>query len=120
MNLADMERKMKSHEDYHKAGMILYHNGVVRKTSRDGRKVTGLKVKVDHEKLSKIIENSKKQPGIIEVLVHINEEKDLKVGDDVMYLGVMGDIRDNVVSTLKNTLDTIKSTVTSKTEFFEY
>ncbi len=120
MNLADMEKKMKSHPDYHKAGMILYHNGVVRSTSRDGRKVTGLRVKVDHEKLEKIIKESKEQKGIIEVLVHINEDKDLKVGDDVMYLGVMGDIRDNVVVTLKNTLNLIKSTVTSKTEFFEF
>ena len=40
--------KIKKHPDYHKAGMILCHNGFVRETSRDGRKVSGLLVKVDH------------------------------------------------------------------------
>ena len=33
--------------DYDKVGMILCHNGVVRGTSRDGRKVNGLRVAVD-------------------------------------------------------------------------
>jgi molybdopterin synthase catalytic subunit len=42
----------------------------------------------------------------------------LKVGEDVMYIVVAGDIRENVISTLQDTLNTIKSTVTQKTQFF--
>ena len=109
---------VKKHPDYRRAGMILCHNGVVRGTSRDGRKVSGLKVSVNHEKLRQVILEKKQQPGIVEILVQIEENKHLFVGDDVMFLVVAGDIRENVISVLKDTLDAIKTTVTSKTEFF--
>jgi len=118
MSLNDLIEKIKRHPDYPKAGMILAHNGVVRQTSRDGRNVTGLRVAVDHDKLEKILGERKQTPGIIEILVKIFDETDLNVGDDVMYLVVAGDIRETVVTTLKETLDEIKSTVTQKTEFF--
>jgi molybdopterin synthase catalytic subunit len=110
--------QIKKHPDFHRAGMVLCHNGVVRGTSRDGRKVSGLRVAVDHQKLHRIIESNKKIPGILEILVHINENKDLSVGDDVMYLVVAGDVRENVISVLQDTLNEIKSTVTKKTEYF--
>jgi molybdopterin synthase catalytic subunit len=48
MELARLIDTIKKHPDYHKAGMILCHNGVVRGTSRDGRKVSGLTISVDH------------------------------------------------------------------------
>lgn len=118
MNIEKLRQKIKTHPDYAKAGMVLFHNGVVRSTSRDGRRVSGLRVSVDHRKLKDIIENQKKRPGIIEILVEIAEDQDLTVGDDVMLLVVAGDIRENVISVLTDTLNLIKSTVTSKTEFF--
>ncbi len=119
MNLTDLIDKIKKHPDYDKAGMILCHNGVVRRTSRDGRRVTGLKVQVDYEKLENVLIEFKKRPGIVDILIEIAGEKDLAVGDDVMFLVVAGDIRENVISTLSDTLNAVKSTVTSKTEFFE-
>jgi molybdopterin synthase catalytic subunit len=119
INISEMIEKVKQHPDYHKAGMILCHNGVVRNTSRDGRRVSGLRVKADHDALKKIIDEQKKRPGIIEILVQINEDKDLAVGDDVMGLVVAGDIRENVIASLSDTLNAVKSTVTQKTEFFE-
>lgn len=118
MELKTLIDAIKNRPDYDQAGMILAHNGVVRGTSRDGRKVSGLKVAVDHDRLAAIIENNLKAPGIIDIKAWINEDKDLAVGDDVMFLVVAGDIRDNVLSTLEKTLNEIKSTVTSKTEFF--
>ena len=118
MNLNSLIDAVKKHPDYSKAGMILCHNGVVRNTSRDGRQVSGLRVAVDHEKLLHVIKENKKRKGIIEILVEIAENKDLSVGDDVMFLVVAGDIRDNVIEALKETLDDIKTTVTTKTEFF--
>jgi molybdopterin synthase catalytic subunit len=118
MILVQLLEQIKKHPDFHEAGMILCHNGVVRSTSRDGRKVSGLRVVVDHPKLAQIISSNKKLPGILEILVHINEDKDLKVGDDVMYLVVAGNFRENVISALQQTLNEIKSTVTQKTEYF--
>jgi len=110
--------QIKQHPDYPKVGMILGHNGVVRGTSRDGRNVRGLRVAVDREKLAQVIDSHKSRPGIIDILVEINADSDLAVGDDVMWLVVAGDIRENVLNTLTDTLNAIKSTVTSKTEFF--
>jgi len=98
--------------------MVLCHNGVVRATSRDGRKVSGLRVAVDHDRLDNILQNARQTPGIVDVQVEIAEDRDLSVGDDVMVLVVAGDIRENVIRTLENTLNDIKTTVTSKTEYF--
>ncbi len=118
MNINQMIENIKKHPDYNKVGMILCHNGVVRGSSRDGRKVSGLRVIADHEKLSRIVSEQKQRPGIVEILIHINENKDLALGDDVMYLVVAGDIRDNVIAVLNDTLNAIKTFVTQKTEFF--
>jgi molybdopterin synthase catalytic subunit len=118
MQLQTLIDDIKRRPDYDHAGMILAHNGVVRGTSRDGRPVSGLKVAVDHNRLSDIIEKNLNSPGIIDIKIWINEDKDLVVGDDVMYLVVAGDIREHVLSALEKTLNEIKSTVTSKTEYF--
>ena len=118
MNIQTMLEQIKKHPDYHKAGMILCHNGVVRETSREGDEVTGLEITVDHEGLSRIISEQKKRPGIVEILIHINEGKALKVGDDVMFLVVAGNIRENVIAVLTDTLNLVKSQVTSKKQFF--
>ncbi|MCG8686963.1 MAG: molybdenum cofactor biosynthesis protein MoaE [Desulfobacterales bacterium] len=118
MDLPAMINQMKNHPDFSKAGMVLYHNGVVRATSRDGREVTGLEVKVDEAKLNEILDQARSMQGIIEVLVHINSDKPLIVGDDVMFLAVAGDIRENVIDALSRTLNRIKSEATSKTQVF--
>jgi molybdopterin synthase catalytic subunit len=118
MNAADMLQSVKTHPDFHRAGMVLCHNGVVRATSRDGRKVSGLRVAVDHDRLNTILQKARQTPGIVDIQVDIAEDRDLSVGDDVMVLIVAGDIRENVIRTLEQTLNDIKTTVTSKTEFF--
>ncbi len=118
MNIDAMIKKIKQHPGYPAVGMILCHNGVVRGTSRDGRKVSGLRVVVDHDQLARVLEQYRKQPGILEILVDIVEQKKLSVGDDVMALVVAGDIRETVISTLNEVLNAIKTTVTRKEEFF--
>lgn len=119
MDLNAMIKKVKDHPDYNKAGMILCHNGVVRKTSREGEEVTGLTLTVNHAKLKEIIEEQKAKPGIVEILVDINEGKNLDVGDDVMFIVVAGDIRENVIASLTETLNRVKAEVTSKTQFYK-
>jgi len=118
MHLTELIKTIKKHPDFQKVGMILCHNGVVRRTSRDGRKVSGLQVSVNHEKLRQIIKVQKTKTGIVEILVQIAENQHLSVGDDVMLLLVAGDIRENVIPVLESTLNAIKTTVTEKTEFF--
>ena len=118
MNLESMMKQIKQHPDYHKAGMILCHNGVVRENSREGEMVSGLTLTVNHERLDQILAEQKKREGIVEILVHINEDQNLAVGEDVMFLIVAGNIRENVLATLTDTLNLIKSEVTKKTQFF--
>lgn len=116
--LNDLVQSIKEHPNYPRAGMILCHNGVVRENSRDGRAVSGLSVSVDWDKLEEVVATQKKRHGIVEILVEINEGRDLAVGDDVMYIVVAGDIRETVIAVLSDTLNQIKTTVTSKTEYF--
>jgi molybdopterin synthase catalytic subunit len=118
MNISKMLEEIKQHPDFDKVGMILCHNGIVRGTSRDGHSVKGLKVSVDHPRLDQIISEQKKRPGILDIRVEIAEEVDLVIGDDVMFLLVAGDIRENVITVLADTLNQIKATVTKKTEYF--
>jgi molybdopterin synthase catalytic subunit len=118
MNTDKLIAKIKAHPAYDRVGMILCHNGVVRGTSRDGRRVTGLRVAVDRERLARVLDKHRSRPGIVDIQVEIAADKDLAVGDDVMMLVVAGDIRENVIDALTDTLNAIKTTVTVKTEFF--
>jgi molybdopterin synthase catalytic subunit len=115
MNISDMIGMVQSHPEYHNAGMILCHNGVVRSTSRDGKPVAELDVKVDRGRLVEIIAEMKQRTGIIDIIAEVREGK-LMVGDDVMLVVVAGDFRENVFSTLMDTVNVIKKDVTSKTE----
>jgi len=119
MDISKIIDAVKRHPDFDKVGMILCHNGVVRATSRDGRGVSGLRVSVDHRKLDQIVSEQKQQPGIVDIRVEIAEDRDLMIGDDVMLLLVAGDIRENVIAALTDTLNQIKTTVTEKTEYFK-
>ena len=115
MDLTDMVKMVKKHPDYHKAGMILCHNGVVRASSRDGSPVEKLEVKADRERLAEIISVMKKRQGIIEVLAEVKEGT-LLPGDDIMYVVVAGDFRENVFDVLMETVNMIKRDVTKKSE----
>lgn len=119
MSIESMIKKIKANPDYHKAGMILCHNGVVRQTTREGREVTGLSVTVDHGKLHRLIASQKAKKGIVDVLVEIVENKELNVGEDVMYIVVAGDIRENVIETLTETLNAVKTEITAKKQILK-
>ena len=117
MTLNDIVKKMKAHPRYTDAGMILYHNGTVRNSSREGTPVTALAIHVHHDKLAQLIREQKQREGIVEILVHIVENKGLYPGEDVMYLAVAGNIRESVIAVLTDTLEAIKTEVTWKEEF---
>ncbi len=115
MDLKTMMEKMRANPDFHKAGMVLFHNGVVRDTSRDGKIVNELTLRADRERLREIVSSAKERPGIIDVLVSVNEGT-LSPGDDIMLVAVAGDYRENVFPVLMETVDKIKSGVTKKEE----
>jgi len=115
MNLQEMIDKVKKHPDYPKVGMILCHNGVVRSTSRDGRPVSELTVSVNRPLLQNIMDDIRQRPGIVEALAEIWEGA-LYPGEDVMFVVVAGDFRENVFAALMDAVNRIKTEVTRKTE----
>ena len=118
MDLNKLIAQIEKHPQYKKSGMVLMHHGIVRETTRAGEKVSGLRVKVDHKKLQEIISTQKKREGIFEILVEIAEDKNLLVGDSVMYIIVLGTIRDIVIPVLNDTLNAVKEEATTKEQFY--
>ncbi|HDP70352.1 MAG TPA: molybdenum cofactor biosynthesis protein MoaE [Actinobacteria bacterium] len=115
MESQEMINIIKASPNYHKVGMILCHNGVVRGFSRSGEKVGAVEVQADYKMLDELIKKAKARPGIVEVLVEINEGV-LKVGEDIMRVCVGGDIRPNVFPVLEELVNGIKSEVLKKEE----
>ncbi len=101
--------------DFAKAGMVLFHVGVVRDFSRTGKAVEKVRVRVDHERLAQILTEARKRPGIVAVEVEIFAGE-RRVGEPLMILAVAGDFRERVITTLAETLDRIKAEVTQKEE----
>ena len=117
-SLNDLIQKAKSHPDIEKAGMILCHNGIVRAWDREGvKKVRGVRVTFDRQKLEEVRAWAETQPGIVCVLMEAFEGE-LKVGDDLLFIVVAGDIRENVLSVMRDVIDKAKATGVQKTEIY--
>ena len=99
-----------------KEGMYLVHNGVVRQTPKaevrqgidDGSRVKEMDFSYDGAKVDLAIANTLKMDGIFHVRVWLNEGT-LKLGDDIMYVLIGGDIRPNVIDALQSLVGTIKN-----------
>jgi len=115
MNIDQMLKAVKKHPESSKMGMIASHMGLVRETSLNGSSVKGIDVRFDREAIEAIINDAKKLPGIIEVLVETRDGR-LNVGDEIMAVVVGGDIRDRVFPALIETVDRIKKEGTRKKE----
>ncbi len=48
-------------------GMILYHNGIVRATAKDGAKVEAMNLSYDKAKLEAAVRKFKKKDGIADI-----------------------------------------------------
>ncbi len=118
METGDFISRLKQHPRYDQVGMILTHTGVVRGTSRDGRRVSGMTVTVDRKRLQQVIEAARALPGIVDIMIRIAENRPLRAGDEIMTLSVAGDIRDHVIPALEKTLKAVKQTVVCETEVY--
>ncbi|WFS63263.1 molybdenum cofactor biosynthesis protein MoaE [Pseudodesulfovibrio thermohalotolerans] len=99
-------------------GMILVHNGVVRSWSRKGREeVVAIDITPDFEKMEEIRQEIEAREGIFRAWCHANSGH-MKPGDDVLFLIVAGDIRENVKPALADFLDRVKAEAVTKKEIF--
>ena len=117
MDINGIMKKIMEHPDSSGIGMIASHLGLVRGSSRNGRKVRGVEVSYDLSVLNDIIKYIKGLPGIIEVMVEVNEGI-LDIGDEILFLAVGGDIRENVFPALEKGVNMIKQDSCRKKEIF--
>ena len=97
-------------------GMTLIHNGTVRAWSRKGHEtVHAVDVHPDREKIRAICAEMEQRPGIFAIIAEAAEGH-LLPGDDLLFLVVAGDLRENVKATFAELLDRIKSEAVFKTE----
>ena len=98
-------------------GMILIHNGIVRGWSRANNKktVVALEVTPDYKKIEAIRQELLKREGIYEIIIEALSGRFLP-GDDLLYLIVAGDIRENIKPVLADLLDRVKAEAITKKE----
>lgn len=118
-------KEAKAHESAPKIGMYLTHNGVVRESAKakvrqgqqDTKNVTGMVFSYDKAKVEAVIADTRNMPGIYYVRVWLNEGR-LKVGEDIMYVLIGGDIRPHVVDGLQALVGRIKNECVIETELY--
>ncbi len=99
-------------------GMLLIHNGVVRGWSRQDRKpVHAVTVTPDRAKMQAICQEFEQRPGIFAIAFEA-ASGECQVGDDLLSLVVAGDVRENVIQTLTELLNRVKSEAVMKEEHF--
>jgi len=97
-------------------GMILVHNGVVRGWSRkDKKSVKYIDVSVDKAKVGALQAEYSKKTGIYKILIEFESGR-LYPGDDLLFIVVAGDIRENVKPVLSELLNRVKSEAVNKLE----
>lgn len=117
MNLNKMTEALRGRPDSDRIGMIASHLGLVRGSSRDGRKITSIDVRYDRDRLNQIVEEMRASPGIVDIQVDIREGR-LEIGDEILAVVVGGDIREHVFETLIRTVNRIKAEASRKQETF--
>lgn len=96
-------------------GMILYHNGIVRATAKNGGKVQAMNLAYDKAKLDAAVREFKKREGIADIRAWINEGH-LQIGDDIMKVCVAGRFRRDVLPVFEELIGMIKTEIVKEEE----
>ncbi len=117
MDISKTIAKMKENPAFaENVGMVLVHNGVVRAWSRaDKADVKCLEVTPDLDKIESIRQEFLTRPGIFDIIIEAKSGL-FYPGDDLLYMVVAGDIRENVKPALADLLDRVKAEAISKKE----
>jgi molybdopterin synthase catalytic subunit len=117
MDISQAVKELKSKPGFKdNVGMILIHNGVVRNWSRGSRaEVTALKVTPDYQKIETLRQEYLQHEGIFDIIIEAFSGTFLP-GDDLLYIIVAGDIRENIKPVLADLLDRVKAEAVGKEE----
>ena len=118
-------KEAKAHESAPKIGMYLTHNGIVRQSAKakvrqgaeNTKPVIGMHFSYDAATVEAIITDTYKMDGIYYLKVWLNEGQ-LRLGDDIMYVLIGGDIRPHVVDALQYLVGRIKNECVEETEIY--
>jgi len=113
--ISNWVKEIKSKSAKEKLGMILIHNGIVRKTTKNGKVVKGMLLTYDDKLLSETVKKHKTSDGIVDIRVWINQGK-LDIGDDIMYVLVAGRFRTDVFPVFEKLIGEIKNRVVKEQE----
>ena len=116
-------KEAKAHESAPLCGMYLTHNGTVRRTAKarvrygeeNTKEVTGMVFSYEEEKVNAVIADTYRMEGIYYIRIWLNEGE-LKMGDDIMYVLIGGDIRPRVVDALQYLVSRVKNECVVETE----
>ncbi|MEM3443051.1 MAG: molybdenum cofactor biosynthesis protein MoaE [Candidatus Bathyarchaeia archaeon] len=110
-SLINTLKDIKARGDFRKAGAITIFIGVVRGETLKGEKVRKLTLEAYEEKanevLTKICDDLKRKPGIVEVQIH-HLLGEFDVGEDLVYVLVAGEHRKNVFQALEEAVERYK------------
>ena len=106
-------------------GMFLFHNGVVRESSRakvrnghdDAPPVRAMLFDYDEQKADEAVRKVREMPGIFYVRAWLNRGE-LSIGDDIMLVLIGGDIRPRVVDALNALVSELKSSCVTEKELY--
>lgn len=120
MGLDQIVAEIKSRPGFEEnVGMIMLHNGIARAWSRDNhKKVIGIEVCADEQRIGAICQEIGARDGIFAITAEASQGL-LKPGDDLLYLAVAGDIRENVIAAFTELLNRVKGEAINKREIFE-
>ncbi len=97
-------------------GMILIHNGIVRNWSRkDKNKVKALEVTPDLAKIETLRQEFLQRDGIFDIVIEA-KTGEFQPGEDLLFIIVAGDIRENIKPVLAELLDRVKAEAIAKRE----
>lgn len=125
IDLNEWLAEAKKHPNAGKCGMYLTHNGIVREDAKakvrhgdeNTQPVKGMYFSYNDEMVNEYIQKTYTLPGIYYVRVWL-ARGELKVGDDIMYVLIGGDIRPHVVDALQFLVGHIKSECVEEREHF--
>jgi len=115
-------REAKAAPGAEKIGMYLTHNGTVRATAkaqvREGKEtspVSAMLFDYNEDRVKAAVEATRRMAGIYYVRAWLNRGR-LRVGDDLMYVLIGGDIRPHVIDAMQFLVGTLKESCVSEQE----
>ncbi|MEM1726853.1 MAG: molybdenum cofactor biosynthesis protein MoaE [Nitrososphaerota archaeon] len=111
VSLEEILRRVRENPELSEAGAIACFIGIVRGRSSRGEAVRKLVLEAYREEaersLEKIAKELLERPGIVDVRIH-HIVGELEVGEDIVYIIVAGDHREEVFRALKDAVERMK------------